>query len=565
MADQRVIVDPITRIEGHLRIEVAMAEDGTVQDAFSSSPAFRGLELIMKGRDPRDIGLFTQRICGVCTYQHYERGIEAAERAYDVRIPPNAQLVRNLLWCGQMLQDHPTHFYQLHSMDWWDVLSALQADPERAVEVAHRYHRTPYNASVSHYTRVIERLTRFAQSGQLGPFANGYWGHPKYRFSPEENLVMAGHYLDNLAVQRLAAQTNAILGAKNPHPQSLVVGGVTSVRDALSAQRLGELKFLFQQVKDFIERAYLPDLVMLGERYAEEALAGYGGGLSDYLSAGALPLDTEPWETRQLYYPRGVVLERDLTTLHPVDPMKIAEEVTHAWYSYAQDDSTLLHPYQGETNPHYTGFSPDGTLKVEEKYSWIKAPRYDGRAMEVGPLARLIVGYAAGHQGIQSAMNSLVERLGVPFEFWYSTVGRTVARGLNAQLIADQAPVFLHQLAGNVARGDERFFTSYQVRDGEGFSATEASRGILSHWVRVRGRTVEHFQAVVPSTWNAGPRDAKGQRGAYEASLRGQPVHDPRLPLEILRTIHSFDPCIACAVHLLNPEGEEIARFKVEV
>lgn len=566
MADpQRVIVDPITRIEGHLRIEVEMADDGTVKDAYSSSTAFRGMELIMKDRDPRDVGLFAQRICGVCTYHHYERGIEAAESAYNVRIPPNAQLVRNLLWIGQALQDHPTHFYQLHSMDWWDVISALGADPERAVEVAHRYHPTPYNASVSHYTRVLQRLTRFAESGQLGPFANGYWGHPKYRLSPEENLVMASHYLDNLAVQRLAAQMDAILGGKNPHPQSLVVGGVTSVRDAVSAHRLGEYRFLLAQVKDFVERAYLPDLVMLGERYREEALAGHGGGLRNYMSFGALPLDTEPWQFRQLYFPRGIVLDRDLTTVHPVDPMKIAEEVTHSWYTYTQGDSTLLHPYQGETNPRYTGFNEDHTLKVEEKYSWLKAPRYEGKAMEVGPLARLIVGYAAGHQEIRQAMTEYTDRLGVPFEFWYSTVGRTVARGLNALLIARQGVGFLEQLAANVGRGDERFFSPYQVRDGEGFSATEVPRGSLSHWLRVRGGRVENFQAVVPSTWNASPRDAQGQRGAYEESLIGQPVHDPMQPLEILRTVHSFDPCLACAVHLIDARGQEIGQFKVEV
>lgn len=562
---KRVIVDPITRIEGHLRIELELDDKGTVKDAYSSGTAFRGIEIIMRGRDPRDLGLFAQRICGVCTYHHYERGVEAVEDAFNVRIPPNARLVRNLLWAAQILQDHPTHFYQLHSMDWWDVLSALQADPEKAEAVARRYHPTPYNASASHYARVLERLKRFAQSGQLGPFANGYWGHPKYRLTPEENLVMASHYLDNLAIQRMAAQMDAIFGGKNPHPQSLVVGGVTAVRDALSAHRLGEYRFLLEQVRDFIERAYLPDLLMLAERYKEEALAGYGGGLGNYMSFGALPLDNEDWKHRDDFFPRGIVLDRDLSKVYPLDPMKIAEEVSHAWYTYSKGDNTLLHPFEGETNPNYTGLNPDHTLKVEGKYSWLKAPRYEGKPMEVGPLARLIVGYAAGREEIRQAMDGFTERLGVPFHFWYSTVGRTVARGLNALLVARKAEDFLNQLAANVAKGDERFLARYQPKDGQGFSAVEVPRGGLSHWVVIRGGRIENFQAVVPTTWNGSPRDAKGQRGAYEASLLGQPIHDPKKPLEVLRTIHSFDPCLACAVHLIDPQGQEVAHLKVEV
>lgn len=560
----RHVIDPITRIEGHLRIEVEVDENGVVGEAYSSSTAFRGFEIIMRGRDPRDVGLFAQRICGVCTYHHYERGVEATEHAYGVSIPPNARLLRNLIWAAQCINDHATHFYQLHSMDWWDVISALSADPARATEVAHRYHDAPYNASESHYRQVLERLGRFAQSGQLGPFAGGYWGHPRYLLSPEENLILASHYLDNLAVQRLSAQASAVFGGKNPHPQSLIVGGVTAARDALDAHRIAQYQFLVQKSMDFVDRAYLPDLALLSERYKDEALAGYGGGLSNYMSFGALPLDERPWERRAHVFPRGLVRDRDLSTVHPLDPMKIGEEVAHAWYRYSNHQSSL-HPLQGETTPNYTGLNADGTLQVERGYSWLKSPRYDGLAVEVGPLARLIVGYAAGSEPIRAIMDDFIDRQGVPFAFYYSTLGRTVARGLETVLIGQKVGDFIAELTGNVSRGDERFFSRYTPRDGEGWAMGEAPRGSLSHWLQVRDNLVANYQAIVPSTWNASPKDSREQRGAYEASLVGQPLANPEQPLEILRTVHSFDPCMACAVHVLNRQGEEITRFEVEV
>jgi quinone-reactive Ni/Fe-hydrogenase large subunit len=386
----RIVVDPITRIEGHLRIEAALDERGTITQAYSSGTAFRGIELIMKGRDPRDLATFTQRICGVCTYQHYERSTEAVERAYGVRIPPNARLVRNLLWSAQVIHDHVVHFYHLHGVDWFDIASALSASPAKAVQIAKQYHANPYNASESHYALVIQRLSKFVQSGQLGPFAGAYWGHPAYKLSPEENLIMASHYLDALAVQRVMSQMEAIFGAKTPHPQSLIVGGVTSVRDALSAERIGQYLFMLKQAQDFIDRAYLPDLVMMGTRYKDEALRGDGAGLKNYMSVGGLPLDEEEWENRRFLFPKGLILNRDLSKVLPIDPMKITEEIAHSWYTY-EGDQVALHPFEGQTNPQYTGLEADGKLKVEGKYSWLKSPRYDGIAVEVGPLARFIV------------------------------------------------------------------------------------------------------------------------------------------------------------------------------
>lgn len=558
------VIDPITRIEGHLRIEIEVDDAGLVEEAVSSSTAFRGFEKIMQGRDPRDVGLFAQRICGVCTYHHYERGVQATERAYGATIPPNARLLRNLIWAAQYVNDHTTHFYQLHSMDWWDVIRALDADPVLATEVAHQYHDKPYNASESHYRAVMERLLAFAQSGQLGPFAGGYWGHPKYLLTPEENLILASHYLDNLAVQRLSAKASAVFGGKNPHPQSLVVGGVTSARDALDAHRIAEYQFLMAKSMDFVERAYLPDLELLGRRYQEEALAGYGGGLRNYMSFGALALDELPWEQSTFLLQPGLVIDRDVSTVHPLDPMKIGEEVAHSWYTY-DGDETSLHPLQGQTNPAYEGFNDDGTLKTEGGYSWIKAPRYDGMPVEVGPLARFMVAYAGGNEAVRALMDGYTDKLGVPFSFWGSTVGRTVARGLESKLIGDYLPTLIGQLTANVASGDDRFFHRYTEKDGEGWAMGEAPRGSLSHWLTVNNGTVGNYQAIVPTTWNAGPKDSRNQRGAYEASLIGQPMADPTRPLEVVRTIHSFDPCLACAVHILNRDGQEIALHEVEV
>jgi quinone-reactive Ni/Fe-hydrogenase large subunit len=558
------VIDPITRIEGHLRIEIEVDDAGNVAEASSSSTAFRGFEAIMRGRDPRDVGMFAQRICGVCTFHHYERGVEATESIYGVTIPPNARSLRNLIYAAQTVNDHATHFYQLHAMDWFDVVSALSADPQRATDVAHRYHPNPFNASVSHYSAVAARLLAFVQSGQLGPFAGGYWGHPKYLLSPEENLILASHYLDNLAVQRLSAQATAIFGGKNPHPQSLIVGGITSARDGLDAHRIAQYQFLMQKAMDFVERAYLPDMQMLGSRYRAEALAGHGGGLRNYMSFGAMTLSEGSYDRRRYLLPQGLLFDRDLSRVEPLDAMKIGEEVAHSWYTYA-GGRTSLHPLQGETTPAYDGLAPDGSLKTDGGYSWVKSPRYDGKPVEVGPLARLLIAYASGSPTVRAAMDGYTETLGVPFDFWYSTVGRTVARALETKIVGDAVPTLLGGLIDAVKGGDERFFAPYTANDGQGFALGEAPRGSLSHWLVVANGSVANYQAIVPSTWNAGPKDARGQRGAYEASLIGQPMTDPTMPLEVIRTIHSFDPCLACAVHVLNRQGDVLARFEVEV
>jgi Ni,Fe-hydrogenase I large subunit len=558
------VIDPITRIEGHLRIEIEVDDNGNVFEASSSSTAFRGFEAIMQGRDPRDVGMFAQRICGVCTFHHYERGVEATENVYGVTIPPNARALRNLIYAAQTVNDHSTHFYQLHSMDWFDVVSALSADPAATTEEAHRYHSNPYNASVSHYSAVAAKLLAFVQSGQLGPFAGGYWGHPKYLLTPEQNLILASHYLDNLAVQRLSAQATAVFGGKNPHPQSLIVGGITSARDGLDAHRIAQYQFLMQQSMDFVMRAYLPDMEMIGRAYRAEALAGHGGGLGNYMSAGAMNLTEGAYDRRSFLLPQGIVWDKDVSRVDPLDAMKIGEEVAHSWYTYS-GGQTSLHPLEGQTNPAYEGLNPDGTLKTAGGYSWVKSPRYDSKPVEVGPLARMMVGYAAGDPKVRELMDGYTRKIGVPFSFFHSTVGRTVARALETQLVGEYIPTLLGGLIGNVKAGDDRFFNRYEAKDGRGFALGEAPRGMLSHWLVVENGSVKNYQAIVPTTWNASPKDSRGVRGAYESALVGQPMHDPTLPLEVVRTVHSFDPCLACAVHVLNRNGEELSSFEVEV
>lgn len=554
---ERIIIDPITRIEGHLRIEVEVDSNNVISDAWSSITLWRGIETILKGRDPRDAGLMVQRFCGVCTYSHYEASIMACEDAFGVKPPPNARLVRNLIKGSQYITDHIMHFYHLHGLDWVDIVSALSADPRKAVDLAKAYHANPYNCSETHYRAVQKRLTKFVESGRLGPFANAYWGNPSYKLSPEANLVITSHYLDALAISKTGAQMMAIFGGKNPHPQSLVVGGITSVMDALDASRLGEYLFRFKEMKNFVETAYIPDVLIAAAAYKDEGLQGIGGGVPNYLCYGGFPLDDD-WNKTLL--PRGVVKGRDLAHPLTLDEAKITEEVAHSWY----EGDKKLHPYEGRTKPEYTGFDKNGHVKGNEKYTWCKAPRYDDEPFEVGPLARFIVGYAQGHEEIKNLVDSTLKATGLPVTVLFSTLGRTAARALETVLVANHVEGWINELVSNIKGGDTRTWTPCDVPyKGEGRGMNEVPRGALGHWIRIEDKVVANYQAVVPSTWNCSPRDKGGKRGPYEESLIGTRLANVDQPLEILRTIHSFDPCMACAVHIINPAANTIKEFKV--
>ncbi len=553
---QRIIVDPITRIEGHLRIEVEL-EGNVVKDAWTTITLWRGFETILKGRDPRDAGLMTQRFCGVCTYSHYEASILAVEDAFKVKPPTNARIVRNLMNAALYMTDHLMHFYHLHGLDWVDVVSALSANPKKAVDMARAYSDNPYNCSETHYRAVQERLKKFVESGRLGPFANGYWGNPSYKLPAEANLIIVSHYLDALAVSKIGAQMMAIFGAKNPHPQSLVVGGITSVMDILDAYRIDEYLFRLKDLKNFIETAYIPDVLLAATYYKDEGLAGIGGGVKNYLAYGGMPL-TDDWS--KTFFPKGVIKGRDLTKVADLDETKIAEDVTHSWYKGTEP----LHPYNGTTDPDYTGYDAKGNVKGDEKYTWSKAPRYEGLPFEVGPLARFIIGFAKGDPQIKGLVESTLKATGLPAKVLFSTLGRTAARALEAKLVADNTEAWVGELVANLKTGDTRTWTRCDVPDeGMGRGMKEAPRGALGHWVKIKDKVIENYQAVVPSTWNCSPRDKAGLRGPYEESLIGTRLANVDQPLEILRTIHSFDPCMACAVHIIDPKTNEIKKYKV--
>ncbi len=551
----RVVVDPIPRIEGHLRIEVEI-QNGKVKDAWSSGTLFRGLEIILQGRDPRDAHLLTQRSCGVCTLVHSLASVRAVEDALKVKIPPNARIVRNLTHAAQNMHDHSVHFYQLCALDWVDVVSALSADPKKTADLSAAVSGRPQ--SKKYYEGLKGKLKAFVDSGQLGPFANAYWGHPDYKLPAEANLMAVGHYLDNLRQQVHAAQMTAIWGAKNPHLQGHLPGGVTVVSQ-LDADRISQYLFMLQEQIKFIEEVYIPDLLAVAGFYKHW---GAIGGNKSFLAYGDFPLsDKEP---ESFYFPRGAIMDGKLA-LVKVDPQKITEEVYHSWY----EGDKPLHPSVGETKPlsgpALKGAVPN-TKDKDGKYSWIKAPRYDGKAMEVGPLAQCLVSYVGGNKEIKDTVDMVLKKLDLKADALFSTLGRLAARGIKCLVNAKAAEKWTMDLIENIKKGDTRTFTSYKLDEttnGQGFGLNDVARGSLGHWVNIEKGKIKNYQQVVPSTWNLGPTDAKGQKGPVENALIGTPVADPKKPLEILRTVHSFDPCIACAVHVIDPETNEVYKFRV--
>ena len=564
-----VVVDPVTRIEGHLRVE-AEVEGGKVTDAWSSSTMFRGIELILKGRDPRDAWVFAQRICGVCTTVHAMASIRSVENAIGARPPPNARLLRNLIQSAQAVQDHVVHFYHLHALDWVDVVSALSADPAKTASLAQSISDWPLSSS-KYFTGVKARLKAFVDRGQLGPFANAYWGHPAYRLPPEANLMAVAHYLEALDFQREFIKLHAILGGKNPHLQSFLVGGMATPVDpdkqaSLNAGTLAKLSVLVAKAHDFVSRVYIPDVLAVAGFYKD--WAGIGAGVGNYLVYGDYPDGDGPGAP--LFFPSGVIHGRDLTKIEPVDPQRITESVKHAWYDYSGGDDATLHPSQGETLPHYTGPKPPyERLDTNAKYSWLKSPRYAGKPMEVGPLARMLVSFASGHPQVKKHVGGVLAALGVGPEALFSTLGRIAARAVETLILTEKMQSWIDELGDNMANGDLRIHDNSKwdpsswPKECFGAGFHEAPRGALGHWVHIKDGVIANYQCIVPSTWNAGPRDSGGLRGPYESSLLDTPVHDPEQPLEILRTLHSFDPCMACGVHVVDAKRREIARVRL--
>jgi hydrogenase large subunit len=580
--NERVVVDPITRIEGHLRIEAEM--DGpNIAQAYSSGTMVRGIETILKGRDPRDAWAFAQRICGVCTLVHGMASVRSVEDALKVEIPPNAQLIRNLMIGAQYIHDHVMHFYHLHALDWVDVVSSLSADPAATSTLAQSLSSWP-KSSPGYFADVQKRIRTFVESGQLGIFANGYWGHPAYKLPPEANLMAVAHYLEALAWQREAAKLHAIFGGKNPHP-NFVVGGVVSPIDlnsdsAINSKKLAQVQDLIKLMQVFVDQVYVPDTIAIAGFYKD--WGERGEGLGNFMSYGDLPLSGGSLsDTSDFLFPRGAILNRDISKIEPVDlhaDGEIQEFISHSWYEYEDGVDAGLHPYKGETNLEYDGRGgvqpPYTQLDIDQGYSWLKSPRWNSNSVEVGPLARMLLMYAdptaKAHAQAKELVDSTLSQLDLPVSALFSTLGRTAARTLETKIVADHMQTWYDNLIANVKAGDTKTFAealwepaSWPAKaQGAGFM--EAPRGALGHWIVIENERIANYQAVVPSTWNAGPRDPQGIPGAYEAALaHNTQLHDPKQPIEILRTIHSFDPCIACAVHLSDPETGEAIEIKV--
>ena len=541
-----IVVDPLTRVEGHLRIEVEV-ENGRVKDARSSVTLFRGIEIILRGRDPRDAQHFAQRTCGVCTYVHALASVRALEDAAKIPVPRMASLIRNLVLGAQCLHDHIVHFYHLHALDFVDVSAALQADPVKAAALAASISARP--ATADELRAVQTKLKTYVDGGQLGIFTNAYsWGgHPAYYLDPDSNLLLTAHYLQALRLQMKAAQAMAVFGGKNPHPQFLIAGGVTCY-ESLSAARLKEFETLLVQVRDFVEHNYIPDLLLVAKNYTD--WAGIGG-TRNFMAFGEFPGDERNLESRELK--PGLILKRDIAHILPFEPSKIAEHVRHSWYT----GDAARTPYKGETEPRFTAIGDT------DRYSWSKAPRYNGLSVETGPLAQVLVSYLHQDQDIHPLVQTVLSALNVPASALFSTLGRTAARGIHAAAVGTKMVRWLEELKTRVRSGDTKLAEAWDMpQSAEGVGFLNAPRGGLSHWLVIEDKKIANYQMVVPSTWNLGPRCAQGLMSAVEEALVGTPVADPERPVEILRTVHSYDPCLACAVHVIDGRTNEVHKFR---
>jgi len=566
----RIVVDPVTRIEGHLRIE-AEVNGGAVTDAWSSGTMFRGIELILKGRDPREAWIWTQRICGVCTTVHALTSVRAVEDALGIEVPANANLIRNIIGASQYVQDHVIHFYHLHALDWVDVTLALKADPGKTSQLAESI--SPWPKSSRNYFKAIQdKVKALVESKQLSLFSSGYWGHPAYHLPPEANLLAVAHYIEALEFQKDYIRIHAVLGGKNPHLQTYLVGGMATAMDpnepgaTINPERITFLTELAAKAQDFVDQVYVPDVLAVASFYKD--WFGHGEGLGNFLSYGDYPQGGVK-DPAQFYLQRGAIFGHDLSKVHPVDPANVSEYVTHSWYEYGDGDQSGKNPYQGETNPKYSGPKPPFEhLNVDQKYSWLKAPRYQDHAMEVGPLSRMLVAYASGHPDVKPVVDAVLAKLNAPATSLFSTLGRIAARAIEAKVMAGQVSKWVAELGDKLGHGDLRIHNGEKwdpdtwPKQAQGWGFHEAPRGSLGHWVDIEDKKIKNYQCVVPTTWNAGPRDAKGQRGAYEAALLKTPIADPERPVEILRTVHSFDPCLACAVHVVDAHGRRYTQVK---
>lgn len=586
MSERRIVVDPVTRIEGHLRVQATLGDDGRIADSMSTGTMWRGLEVILKGRDPRDAWAFVERICGVCTGIHALAAVRSVEDALGIKIPKNANIMRNLVNATLYVHDHLVHFYQLSALDWVDVVSALEADPRETAAIQQKISPSHPLASVGYFRDVQNRLKKFVASGQLGIFKNGYWGHPAMKLPPAVNLLAVTHYLEVLDFQKEIIKIHTILGGKNPHPNYLVGGMACPINmhdtgaqgTMVNEVTLNYMRDIAKRSLEIVENVYLPDIKAIAGFYPE--WFKYGAGLSNknVLCYGEFPEIANDWSDASMQLPRGAIINGNLNEVHDVDLRdlnEIQEFVDHSWYRYP-DAGKGLHPWEGITEQAFElskGSVGDKTkfewLGADGKYSWIKSPRWKGHMMEVGPLSRLVMGVAKNVPYIKEPAMALLEELNAPLEAVFSTLGRHAARALECRWAAQKMVQYVDDLTANIRAGDEcaanmeKWEPSTWPKEARGVGFCEAPRGALGHWCVIKDTRIANWQAIVPTTWNASPRSPSGELGAFEQSLIGTPVAVEDQPLEIIRTIHSFDPCLACATHLLSPKGEELCSVKV--
>lgn len=564
---KRISIDPITRIEGHLRIDCEI-ENGVVTNAWSSGTMWRGMENIVKGSDPRDAWMIMQRICGVCTTVHAIISVRAVEDALGAKVPVNAQYIRNMILSAHSMHDHIVHFYQLSAMDWVDITAALNADPDKAAEMLKGASTWGLN-SANEFRNVQNKIKSLVESGQLGIFANGYFGHPAMKLPPEVNLIAVAHYLQALECQRDCNRIVALLGGKTPHIQNLAIGGVANPinldsQSVLNLERLMFVKSCIDRLNDFVTQVYRVDAAIIAAYYPEWLNLGKTSG--NYLSVPEYPIDGD---NSKFVLTGGYIENFDISTFRPITQQKdefvvkgIKESGKHAWY----EDDEPLEPWAGLTRPKYTGWQDEG------KYSWVKAPSFYGKVVEVGPLAYLMCNLANENKDTLHHFNhikGLYEKLSgntLSVDHLHSTLGRIIARTVHCCVLNNILEQQWKLLVENIGTGDTVAYLKTDIpQTGEfkGVGFGEVPRGMLSHWVVVKNGKIENYQAVVPSTWNAGPRNQNDEMGPYELSIIGTPVADPTKPLEVVRTIHSFDPCMSCAVHVVNTENGEVTQVKV--
>ena len=587
---QRVVIDPVTRIEGHMRCEVNIDENNIIRNAVSTGTMWRGLEVILKNRDPRDAWAFVERICGVCTGCHALTSVRAVEDALNIKIPYNAFLIREIMAKTLQVHDHVVHFYHLHALDWVNPVNALKADPKATSALQQMVSPHHPMSSPGYFRDVQTRIKRFIESGQLGPFKNGYWDNPAYKLPAEADLMAVAHYLEALDLQKEFVKVHTVFGGKNPHPNYLVGGvpcainmdGDMSAGAPLNMERLNFVLARIQEMVEFNKNVYVPDVIAIASFYKGQ-LWGGGLGALNVMDYGAYPTVQDDKSTDQL--PGGAILNGNWDEVFPVDPRdpeQIQEFVGHSWYSYP-DESKGLHPWDGITEPNYQ-LGPDAkgsSTNIEEidenaKYSWIKSPRWRGNAVEVGPLSRYVLAYAQGSEYVTEQVNRSLgafnQLAGTNLDAktaLNSTIGRTLARALESEFCGDMMVNDWNSLIQNIKNGDsstanmDKWDPSTWPKEAKGVGITAAPRGALGHWIKIKDGKIENYQCVVPTTWNGSPRDPAGNIGAFEASLMNTPVERPEEPVEILRTLHSFDPCLACSTHVMSEDGQELANVKV--